>query len=88
MFKQTKEFCKDTYSCVGCGAKPYVFHYDYNMWYAECSNPDCKKFVRWSCLGASKRLALEAWESMNRPINRYYQKDKKDADDNTKPRNA
>lgn len=70
MFRQDKTILEDIERCVGCGAKPVLWHYDKGLWYVECSNPNCKKHVKWSCMGASAKCAVDVWREVNRPIKR------------------
>ena len=81
----TKQPLKDATKCVGCGHTPIAIHYDYDMWYIQCGNPDCTKYGKYLFLGQTKDLAVEQWERANRPINRYYQKRKKDESDGQQP---
>ena len=67
----------DSEPCVGCGCKPVIYQYDYNIWYVQCSNPHCRKFDKYEFLGSSRTAAIHQWVQGNRPIMRYFQKKKK-----------
>lgn len=70
MFRQTKRLVENAQPCIGCGSKPLVLHYDVDMWYAMCSNPNCRRFSKWTFLGASESGAINVWQDINRPIMR------------------
>lgn len=61
-------------SCVYCGRKPRIIHYDTNMWYVEC---ECGKHPKYEFLGSDRKIAIERWEYANRPMNRTPPKRKK-----------
>lgn len=77
----TKQKLKDATKCVKCGHLPMLIHYDYDMWYIQCSNSTCTKYGQYEMLGKTRESAIEQWERANRPINRYYQKELKNATD-------
>ena len=52
--------------CIFCGSKARIIHFDRNMWYIQCSNPDCKKHDKYAYLGNTKDNAVEQWNFMNR----------------------
>ena len=67
----------DSVACVGCGGKPVIYQYDYNMWYVQCCNPNCHKFDKYEFLGSSRTAAINQWLQGNRPIMRSFQKKRK-----------
>ena len=84
----TRELLKDAAPCVGCGHKPVAIHYDYDMWYIVCGNRECTKYGKYLFLGQTKQLAVEQWQKSNRPINRYYQKRKKNENNGAEPKDV
>lgn len=52
--------------CIFCGREAKVIHYDSNMWYYRCSNPECKKHDKYGCLGSTQALAEKQWDIANR----------------------
>lgn len=69
--------------CVFCKAEPKVIHFDTNMYYVHCSNPECKKHDKYAYLGYTAKSALEQWDFMNRPINRISSKKREKNDKNS-----
>ena len=56
--------------CVYCGSEPVVIHYDSDMWYVECSNPNCTKHGKYAIFGFREKIAIDQWEYLNRPLDR------------------
>ena len=80
MADYTSEIEKNATPCVFCGSKPKIIHYEDGVWYAECSNIQCKNYIPFRHLGLRKTVVLEKWEYENRTIQRkQYKKGKKDA---------
>lgn len=65
--------------CIFCGGKARVIHFDRNMYYVVCSNPNCKKHDKFSYLGRTEVNAIEQWNFSNRAY--QGRKGKKDAKD-------
>lgn len=68
--------------CVFCGSLPNVIHYDKDMYYVVCSNPECIKHDRFAYLGRTEATAIESWNFINRPMNRTPSPKKKKNDEN------
>lgn len=56
--------------CVFCNSVPHVIHYDADMYYVVCSNPECIKHDRFAYLGRTESAAIDSWNFINRPLNR------------------
>ena len=67
--------------CVFCGSDATIIHFDRNMWYVQCSNSGCKKHDKYAYLGSTKNLAIDAWNFINRQLNRTSTKKKKKDDE-------
>lgn len=52
--------------CIFCGSEARIIHFDRNMWYIQCSNPDCKKHDKYAYLGSTKNASIDAWNFNNR----------------------
>lgn len=70
--------------CIFCGSDAVIEHYASNIYYVHCSNPDCIKVDRYSCLGSTAQNAIDQWKVLMRPINRTPspRKKKNDEDNN------
>lgn len=71
------------YNCVFCGAEAKTVRFESNMYYTVCSNTECKKHDKYAYLGSTKSFSIEAWNYMNRPINRVSTKKRKKDEDNS-----
>lgn len=53
-------------NCVFCGSEARVVHFDRNMYYTSCSNPNCKKHDKYAFLGNTENNSVEQWNFTNR----------------------
>lgn len=66
--------------CVFCGGEANIIHFDRNMWYVQCANPECKKHDKYAYLGSTKNSAVDQWNFINRPMDRSSTKGRKKDD--------
>lgn len=66
----TTEIDNTLSKCVYCGKPAKVIHYDWDIWYVECSNCECHKHLPYAYMGLKRNMAVDNWEYANRPINR------------------
>lgn len=69
-------------NCVFCGSKACVVHFDRNMYYTSCSNPECKKHDKYAYLGNTENNSVEQWNFINRNLNRTSTKKRKNENRN------
>ena len=72
-----KKLLPEVRKCVFCGSDAILDHYGSNLYYVYCSNENCFKVDRFSCLGSSAQNAIDQWDALMRPINRMPPKRKK-----------
>ena len=65
----TTEIDKTLSKCCYCGSTAKIIHYDWDIWYVECSNLNCKKHLPYAYMGLKKNIAIDNWEYANRKIN-------------------
>lgn len=55
--------------CVYCGNMPIILRYEADLYYAQCSNLQCKKHNDYDFVGMRPSVAIDRWNLGNRKIN-------------------